>query len=104
LDFSSPVSGVSFVGGRHIFISLFLDAWCSVRAITYGCATHMAEDSLGDGAVLMLLYGHASFKLYSAPLEFLSSGSATSGDSLHLLQKMAKASKSYETIVAKCIH
>jgi hypothetical protein len=37
------------------------------------------------------------------PLEFLSSGPATSGDSLHLLQETAKSSKSYEPIVAKCI-
>jgi hypothetical protein len=63
----------------------------------------MAEDSLGDGVVLMLLYGHASFKLYSAPIEFLSSGPATSGDNLPLLKKTAKASKFYEVIVTKCI-
>jgi hypothetical protein len=50
-----------------------------------------------------VLYGHSSFKLYSAPSNSYWDGPPTSGDSPHLLQKTSKESKSYQSIVAKCI-
>ena len=46
--------------------------------------------------------GHASFKLYSAPLESLTSPSATSGNSLNLIQNMAMGyGSAFEAILAK---
>ncbi|EFX60782.1 hypothetical protein DAPPUDRAFT_122983, partial [Daphnia pulex] len=56
------------------------------RAITYGCATHMAEDSLGDGVVLMGPLRTCLLQTLFRPLELLPILSASSGDNLNLMK------------------
>jgi hypothetical protein len=87
----TPYGKFNMETGNHLY-----------RAIYYGYASLMTEDSLGDGDVLIGPLRAYLLQTQFRPLEFLSTGPATSGDSLHLFQKTAKSSKSYEPIVAKC--